>query len=88
MMDENESLLCEALYKDLRKPKQVASIIYLKDLDALSVFRRVSPSRSTILEMTFGAASTTFIAGFLTNMSRKTLVNCSVIWGNLIFNIF
>ena len=23
MMDENEALLCEALYKDLRKPKQV-----------------------------------------------------------------
>ena len=27
MMDENESLLCEALYKDLRKPKQVSRII-------------------------------------------------------------
>ena len=27
MLDENESLLCEALYKDLRKPKQVAGII-------------------------------------------------------------
>ena len=27
MMDENESLLCEALYKDLRKPKQVVGLI-------------------------------------------------------------
>lgn len=87
MMDENESLLCEALYKDLRKPKQVASIIYLIDLDALSVFRRVSPSRSTTLEMTFGAASTTSTAGLLTDMLRKTLVNTSDI-GEMFFTVF
>ena len=86
-MDENESLLCEALYKDLRKPKQVASIIYLIDLDALSVFRRVSPSRSTTLEMTFGAASTTSTAGLLTDMLRKTLVNTSDI-GEMFFTVF
>ena len=34
MMDENESLLCEALYKDLRKPKQESitfEINYIKN---------------------------------------------------------
>ena len=53
MLDENDSLLCEALYKDLRKPKQVAGIIcYNRVVSFMLVYRRASALRSTTLEMT------------------------------------